>query len=371
MRKDAGAASLTARIVLQGADKMQQECIISVLLRRQKIRIPSIVDVALPGIPEPILHRERGIGNADIKGFKMGGGLELRVVQRVSYLDLGVENAVEKHVQFRERGCRGVLLLPANAQILARGFAERAKEKRTRATGWIVYRIGRPFKLAHIQNHRDDSAHFGWRVELPFGLATFSGKVLHQVFVCVSKQVIIGGTIFGKVKRIRLKHANQLREGLDHRLPLTELRRVVEVWQGQIADDTAVGLLYGFKPLVNLLTDVRVLFQGDKIVEPASLGDAQPRLVLFRLVRKILHEEHHQHVVLVLTCVHRAAKRVARVPEGAVELRFLECHFLISVTNSARDTCRDCKSAPRYVRGGDPSVLPGTGKRPWNWNRAS
>ena len=70
------------------------------------------------------------------------------------------------------------------------------------------------FKLAHIQNHRDDSAHFGWRVELPLGLATFSGKVLHQVFVCIAKKVVVGGTIFGKVKRIRLKHAKSPSEYL-------------------------------------------------------------------------------------------------------------------------------------------------------------
>ena len=210
MRKNAGAASLMPGIVLQGADKMQQEGIISVLLRRQKIRVPPVVDVALPGVPKPVLHRERGIGNADVEGFKVRGGLELRIVQCVSDFYFSRCYAVKKHVQLRERGCRGILLLPIDTQILARRFAERAKEKRTRATGRIVYRIGRPFKLAHLQNHRDDAAHFGGRVELPFGLATFSGKILHQVFVCIAKKVVVGSPVLREIQGIVLKYANQL-----------------------------------------------------------------------------------------------------------------------------------------------------------------
>ena len=48
------------------------------------------------------------------------------------------------------------------------------------------------------------------------------------------------------------------------------------------------------------------------------------------LVRDVLHEQQREDVVLVLRGVHAAAQFVAALPEGAVELGFLQGH-LISV----------------------------------------
>ena len=61
--------------------------------------------------------------------------------------------------------------------------------------------------------------------------------------------------------------------------------------------------------------------------EAAALGHLDERVGLAGvLVRDVLHEEQRQDVVLVLRGVHAAAQFVAALPEGAVELGFLEGH---------------------------------------------
>src|SRR5690606_40387900 len=56
-----------------------------------------------------------------------------------------------------------------------------------------------------------------------------------------------------------------------------------------------------------------------------SLHDALP-IFAFVLIRDILHKEHGQHIVFVLTGIHTAAQLVAAGPKGGVKFGFLNGH---------------------------------------------
>ena len=189
--QDTSTPTFVARIVLERTYQVQKKSVVAVFLRRKQVGTPAVVNIVCPRIAKPVLHGERWISHTNVECLKMRGGLELRIVQRIADLNFGVEYAMQQHVQFCERCRRRVLLLSANAQILARRFAKSAKKERSRATGRIVYRIGSTLELSKVKNHCDDSAHFRRSVELTFRFATFSSKVLHQVFVCVAKQVVV------------------------------------------------------------------------------------------------------------------------------------------------------------------------------------
>jgi len=177
-------------------------------------------------------------------------------------------------------------------------------------------------------------------VELALALAALGGEVAHQVLVGVAQQVVALSPVGAEIKAVEDRH--QLREPVLHLLARAELAFVVEVG---LVDDAleVVGLGESGDDLVDLVADLLVALQRDHVGEARALRNIDQRaLGAGCLVRHILHEEQRQDVVLVLRGVHAAAQLVAGLPEGGVELGFLQGHIRDS-TAGGRERC----AAPR------------------------
>ena len=68
-------------------------------------------------------------------------------------------------------------------------------------------------------------------------------------------------------------------------------------------------------------------FQRNHILETRPRRDRDRRRRNTRiLIADVLDEQQHQHIILILRCIHPAAQFVAALPEGGVEFRFFDWH---------------------------------------------
>jgi len=51
-------------------------------------------------------------------------------------------------------------------------------------------------------------------------------------------------------------------------------------------------------------------------------------IIILSAYKDLYQEQHHQHIVLVLACVHTTTQLVTTFPDGAVQFRFLYCDIL-------------------------------------------
>jgi len=121
----------------------------------------------------------------------------------------------------------------------------------------------------------------------------------------------------GKVESLVLENPDQVGEPVHHFLAGAQLGGIVEIRHvgqlvraGERSDDF----------LVDLVTDVGLALEGDHVLEAGTLGNGDRRIGLAGvLVADVLHEQQHQHVILVLARIHAAAQLVAARPEGRVQ----------------------------------------------------
>ena len=204
MRQDAGSTSLVG---FHGGYEVEQECIVAAFGWRKQFTGPSVVLVILHSGGEPVLHREWWIGYAHIECAEHTALFELRVIQRVTHLYFSVAHTMEKHVELRQNGCAVILLLSANGHTSIAGFRQSSEKEGTRSTGRVVYGLLRPGEFINAQHLRNHTAHLGRSVELSLALSTLGGKILHQILVCVAKEIVIGSPVSGEIERIILEHA--------------------------------------------------------------------------------------------------------------------------------------------------------------------
>ncbi len=146
----------------------------------------------------------------------------------------------------------------------------------------------------------------------------------HQVLVGVTEDVVPVGAVLREVERLVLEDGDQVGQPLDLFFAVAEFFAAVEVWKigqliggGQRRDDLRV----------DLVANVGRALQSDQIFEAGARWDSDGGVALTGvLVADVLHEQQEQHIVLVLTGVHAAAKLVPAGPKGGVELGFLDRH---------------------------------------------
>ena len=152
----------------------------------------------------------------------------------------------------------------------------------------------------------------------------------HQVLVGVAQEVVALGAVAAEVQP--LEDGDQLGEPVHHLLAAAELFFVVEVGDVDRALQAVVGVGQPADDLVEPVADLLVALGGDHVGEAAALAGTASRASLLAgvLVGHVFDEQQREHVVLVLRGVHAAAQFVAGLPEGGIELGFLEghCDFL-------------------------------------------
>ena len=83
--------------------------------------------------------------------------------------------------------------------------------------------------------------------------------------------------------------------------------------------------------LVELVADLLVAACRDHVGEAAAWRHLDQRVAAPGvLVGDVFDEQQDQHVVLVLAGVHAAAQFVAGLPQGGVELGFLQGHCVVA-----------------------------------------
>ena len=321
MRQNDGGVS--AR--LHRLQDVQQEGIVAALRRRNR-RNPFAMPPAAEGIflaraLEPALHGEWGIGNDIVECAKFAVvALVQGIGQRVSVPEIGIVHAMNDHRHARHADGRYILFLAlyGNGPLRLR---RRAKEKRPGTASRIVNRDHLARIVADTNHLRHYAAHFCRRVELAFRLAGLRGEVLHQVFVGVADQVVVGRAVVREVEIFVLEHADEPAHGINEILSFAQLRFVRKVG---VVDHAFKVIRLGdtSENDIHFLADVLATLEKNEVVEAATLRQFnQERLVArFLLVAQVLDEQHHQHIVLVLARVHSAAQLVARFPELGIKL---------------------------------------------------
>ena len=191
---------------------------------------------------------------------------------------------MEQHVEFGKRGGGGVLLLSVERRLSVGCLAEGTQQQRTAAAGHVVDGVIGTGEILHVEHLGHHTAHLGGGVELTLALATLGGEVLHQILVGIAQQVIIGGTVEREVQFVALKFADEFGECLHLGLSRPEFGVVVEVGQGETADEGGICLAYRLQLLVDFLSDMRILLQCHEVLEVAAVGNVEFHLSLTGLV---------------------------------------------------------------------------------------
>ena len=144
------------------------------------------------------------------------------------------------------------------------------------------------------------------------------------------------------------ENRDEVAELLDLLGAVAEFVRVVEV--GEVAaGEAGVGVDKRLDDLsVDQVADVAVALERDHVLEARALRDLDGRGEVVRVgvfVGDVLDEQHEQHVVLVLAGIHAAAQFIARLPEGRVEIGFLDGHI------AGCRLCDSCLPMPTVIDG--------------------
>ena len=323
VRQDHRAA---AGALHRGQD-VQQEGIVAVLggwgaVGEAPVHVAAHVDAVAPGF-----GREGRVGHHEVEGLQ---GVALRPLwrgQRVALPDFGGGGVVQDHVHLGERGGGVVYLLPVDGHA-AGGLGGGLEQQRAGAAGRVEDGLRRVLGTPDADDAGHDPRHLGGGVELPLALARLGGEVPHQVLVGVAQQVVALGVVLAEVQRRVGEDADQIAQAVHHLLALAQLVGVVEVGERDHAHQV-IGLGQPGNDLVHLVADLGVVAERHHVLEAAALRHFDQRVRLPGVpVADVLHEQHDQHVVLVLGGVHAAPQFIAASPQRAVQFTLLDCHVV-------------------------------------------
>jgi len=299
---------------------MEQEGIVAILLGRDANLYPlapTVVFILGFGALQPRFGREWRIGYDIVESLQLVFFLELRVVDGVALLDVGIDFAMKNHVHLSQAYSGIVFLLPIDGGTLG-SLTHGTQEERARPTCGVVdggspsvLGFGQSYNLSH---HTTD---LGRSIELPFALSTLGGKVLHQILIGITDEVVIGSAVLAEVKIVILEYGNKIAERVDFVFSLSQFRVILEVCH----EDSfkLVGLGKGSHLLVHLFANVGLALESDEVFKKASLRNVNIKTIIATtLVADVFHEENHQHIILVLACIHTATKFIAAFPQRTI-----------------------------------------------------
>ena len=257
---------------------------------------------------------------------------KLGIGKRVAGGNDGVGHAVQQHVHAGKAHGHHVLFLPFEGDVPS-CFGRHLEQQRAGTAGGIIGRGGfghvfGPYAY-DLGNHAAD---LGRRVELPLALAAFRGEMPHEVFVGIAEKIVVVRAVFGKVELLVFKYGNERGKSVHHFLARAELGGIVEIREiraGQrfvLVDDGLDDLLVYF------VADIGLPFEKTHVGKTGPCGNREcgKGTGIGKLVRHIFDEQHEQHIVLVQTGIHAAAKGIAACPEGRIYFRFLDGHASLS-----------------------------------------
>ena len=152
----------------------------------------------------------------------------------------------------------------------------------------------------------------------------------HEVFVGIAEKIVVVRTVFGKVEFLVFKYGNERGKPVHHLLARAELGGIVEIRKVRTGQRGAVGVDDDL--LVYLVADIGLPFEKAHVGKAGACGDFErgKGTGIGKLVRHVFDEQHEQHIVLVQTGIHAAAKGIAACPEGRIYFRFLDGHASLS-----------------------------------------
>ena len=231
---------------------------------------------------------------------------------------------MQDHVHPGQSGSSRVLLLAVETDRFSR-FISDLEQQRTGAAGRVVGGGGRAAVFWTDPNDfGDDPADFGRRIELAFAFAALGGEMPHQVFICITKNIVAIGAVFAEIQRFIFKNSDQAGQPVNHFLAAAKLGRIVEI--GHVGE--FVGASQRFDDFfVDIVTDGCFTFQRNHVIEARTFGNYDWRIGYVGVfVADIFDKQQHQHIVLVLTGIHAPAQFIATRPYRAVQTGFLDRH---------------------------------------------
>ena len=229
-----------------------------------------------------------------------------------------------------------IQLLAEQREVVGADLPPRPDQERPGAAARVADAVARLWR----HDRRQQPRHLGGRVELAALLAGVRREIPDQVLIHIADDIPLPDLRRPQIQPLVVEVLEQVHEPDVALLGLAEVRFAVEVDVAEHALQLGlVGIFDAGQRLVDALADVRLLALRVQVIEVALLRQhealtrhgaldallvaAVTRAVLLELflaqVRQVLHEQHHQDVVLVLRRIDRAAKRIAGAPYDVVD----------------------------------------------------
>jgi len=160
------------------------------------------------------------------------------------------------------------------------------------------------------------------RIELPFRFARIrsrnsaSSTLRHPPKIVTSARFLVKSRLgFSKIAT-RFERRSCISLPRPSFIGIVEIRHVDHAFE-------FIGFCQPAMILFILVADIGLSLQRHHIRKAAALGDHNQRILLPRvLVRDVLDEQQHQHIVFILRSVHSAAQ-LSQLAQITVEFRFL------------------------------------------------
>jgi len=199
--------------------------------------------------------------------------------------------------------------------VASRYYAAKKSALSARPTGGVVDgSVVGGLGVMDTQHLRHDAADLCGGVKLALALSAFGGKVAHQVFIGIAKQVVTICTVLGEIQRRVFKDGDQVGKAFNLFLAVTQFGWIVKVRHIR----ELIGLCqWPQNLLVNLVANISRSLQSHHVGKAGTLGNSYRSIGLTGvLVADVLNEQKHQHVVFVLAGIHAAAQFVTGLPKG-------------------------------------------------------
>ena len=153
---------------------------------------------------------------------------------------------------------------------------------------------------------------------MPFALSALCGKVLHQILISVTHQIVVRCTVATEIEIRVFEHTYQPAQRLNQILSFTEFLLVTEI---RHIDYIIQSVRFGERShfLIHLFTDIAMAFQCDEIVEKTTVRNFNHKVrISFVFIANVFHEENNQYIIFVLAGIHTSAQFIATFPKGAI-----------------------------------------------------
>ncbi len=301
---DSGAAG-----GFEALDDVEHPGVVAVFGWRHPIAGEALVGV-LVGVDAvgPAFVAEGRVGDDEIELFEVAAFEVFGIGEGVAVFDLveGTGHIMQHDVHAGQNGGGAIVFLTVDIDLTVGGLGQFEQKGTATAGGIESGGFGAEFFGLHVEDARQDAAHFGRGVKLAFAFAAILGEVTHEVLVGVAEDVVSGGTVTAEVEFRFFEDSDQVGESLYFGLSGAEFAVVVEV--SPLIDGQFVGSKEGFDDFfIDAVADIAFALELAHIVEAGTFGDGDgPEPLAGVAVGNVFDEQQYEHVVFILAGVHGA-----------------------------------------------------------------